>query len=1689
MNGKSVWNGVQTTQPIDILNILDTDELPLYKEVGRRTIARYADYICSNIYRYNVDGINKKKYCPEVIEKLKELMISGELEFLNSTKGSIVVFDNPEFCKVLDALAKAEREGLSQELVQIAFNKIRGGKNKIDNYFAQNYQEIIDFFIEHQYEIDNNSNHLKVNNNNILDKKSVKDADKQAEIRKVLDSIDTDDINVIEKVLKYSMLISNPQCIKLLVQEMDGDPKPLLEFLDKVDFDKYKDEVDSLFNYICTQLYSTINGFKEYDLLFSPELTKEKIEYILDTEKFLNENFVKPVLKESRYRSMPDNEEQNRPYLTNKFFKLFTDGNIPEEALNKFRYYLEYQTSLQQKNKDDVVFEVVGTGQIYGLKINLDEMLNLINIYKLRPDKIEMFEKYIFGDNNDEIDNIYKLIRRFSKDPELLNKEIDFLDDIIQYDSELKTTDRIEDVLFVRKPEALDARIEVWNIIKPDKENKPQKGQIADILYLTAQVNDINKDVIITAYNQNRYSNIDIGNLASQVRESNKNLISYMLKENRYPFDLIMDIADHTTGYPEQAELARLMLDDGSFNKENMIEIINRVNTVSSSFAKELCFNKEINFPREQIRDILFWLKVDNNLLAQKLCLTKNRPIPEDKIALAIRCYYDNKTNVDMYINKFKMFLDLDFSDEFIQSILGASGSLSRYTKNFCTVLKHLQEKGAKAEKCVEIITTDVISENITVNIETLEVLNMLDGEDIRLLKADGIDIYTKIQRLQKAIDVKYPIIETPKGAEVETLRVLANNGNADDVIRNMDLTQFESRNSNYNGIRLQYSREEFMDNMNRLINEYTSGEKDKLEDLSRYERKEIPALELSEEGKEKVKETIEEFKQKYKNNSQHEKIIMDGNVCQAIHFVGSKNNGSNPGDYYLIDENLYYVKKPNSNKLGQSVEEVIASRLYRAAGIDAPNEHYIYDEQGNVIGMASEYIPEMQSRNWNSVNTEEAKLMFESFAVDAWLANWDAPKNDNTQIYEGNKVIKSDVGGSLHYRARGGIKEEFNGIVIELLTLIENNSILYSSMTKDDVMSSIKRVLDIPDTTIYQTIMEAPSHDAKLAEIMIRRKAYMQKFYENLEKLDDRGQNVVDLIIEAQGMTTAEFREIPDIAGAFGYIPTENGFEGLLNTQGAEKLPLSPEQQTIADKMKAEIKRFTMQNRVADSTNAPDEICNFVNGILQGIPEFAAYFGKPQHGNSTDSTGKHTSGHQYSLDIHILNVLQKSLKNPLYDAVDEFGFKLLDDESKIVLKFATLLHDIGKMYMSGKDEGHAARSAEYVYSILNRFNLPTRVKNRIVNIVNNHHWFEQLCTNAIDENQVATIFRTTADFTIARIMAQADLESVYEGYFTSRMSKNFPSEVSNEETALRKFNSMMDKIQAKVTQIEETSAVVTPSKFVEVPEHIGSDGKVVPRRGFPIVKIELDGKVEEFRVLNLHNLDPETDMYQYGFNHIKLKDLKFLVHRFGDGEWGKFTTTKILGDNPTRYSVQSLSLISPSHISSYGGRKFSCIIEGNNANIGVAYYKNAGTGTWKGLSDLVQELLDPYFEKKRNFFKTTFVNYMKVEKGITINDKMYGVIMRYARNKQYIETQLQDLNLGNVTIKREDLIDGLLFAENHIIEKQKDANYEKHNEETEIDCHVIAGGGSLKTIDELKENPEFLRLCRDNCNGNIILW
>ena len=135
--------------------------------------------------------------------------------------------------------------------------------------------------------------------------------------------------------------------------------------------------------------------------------------------------------------------------------------------------------------------------------------------------------------------------------------------------------------------------------------------------------------------------------------------------------------------------------------------------------------------------------------------------------------------------------------------------------------------------------------------------------------------------------------------------------------------------------------------------------------------------------------------------------------------------------------------------------------------------------------------------------------------AVDAWLADWDAPKNDNTQFRKSG-VVMVDVGGSLRHREKGEVKE-FGLTVPELSSLIENNP-QYMQMTKDDLVKSLNHIVNIPESAILKIVADSPLDNMQMADILIQRQNYIKLFKQQLELLNEKDfNNILELVKQVE--------------------------------------------------------------------------------------------------------------------------------------------------------------------------------------------------------------------------------------------------------------------------------------------------------------------------------------------------------------------------------------------------------------------------------------------------------------------------------------------------------------------------------------------------------------------------------------------
>lgn len=218
---------------------------------------------------------------------------------------------------------------------------------------------------------------------------------------------------------------------------------------------------------------------------------------------------------------------------------------------------------------------------------------------------------------------------------------------------------------------------------------------------------------------------------------------------------------------------------------------------------------------------------------------------------------------------------------------------------------------------------------------------------------------------------------------------------------------------------------------------------------------------------------------------------------------------GSNEGGLFQDPDTgeKFYLKFPASEDIARN--EVLASQLYRAAGIDAAEVTLITRE--GKVGVASRFVEGLKTSKAALTNGKTAGVA-EGFMTDAWLANWDVAglKFDNL-VLNGNKAFRVDVGGALRYRAMGGLKgAAFNKTVAEIDTLLNagknaQTAAVFNSYTKAQLEQGAIRVASVSDDTIRALVREygptSAAEQTKLAEILIARKNYITKKYASLTK------------------------------------------------------------------------------------------------------------------------------------------------------------------------------------------------------------------------------------------------------------------------------------------------------------------------------------------------------------------------------------------------------------------------------------------------------------------------------------------------------------------------------------------------------------------------------------------------------------
>lgn len=951
------------------------------------------------------------------------------------------------------------------------------------------------------------------------------------------------------------------------------------------------------------------------------------------------------------------------------------------------------------------------------------------------------------------------------------------------------------------------------------------------------------------------------------------------------------------------------------------------------------------------------------------------------------------------------------------------------FTDDTLRVITSLKDKGCSEKDIKNLIL--IIANNGRIDglqykqkMSALSAITLMGVKERTILKSQNIDVTILQEKLSSSFGQKRDIIKTPIQNQREFLKVFANRSEkAEEGLKTADFSKYKE-----NGIPLKYTREQFIADMNKLIEEAEI----------KYSDNEAPvklkSIELSENDLKDTAQFIQTLKSSKK--SENVNLVIDGKTVKGIRYHDTQ-KGSNAAYYTQVDDKIYYVKYPKEENLGQNVEEILASQLYRLAGTESANLKPV-TENGKIVAVASEYIPKLEE--------SLPPQVCQDFAADAWLANWDTLLNGNTLMKDG-KPVKVDVGGSLHYRARGALKNDFDFIVSELSTLIEKNR-TFTNMTRDDLIGSLSKVADISDASIKAMVEKYPVKDAaELTTTLVKRRQYIEKFLSNVKSnAQTEGTSILEYVRNMQDLTTSAFDKKLSLENMFGYKRSNYGFEGLLNNKTLDDVNLSPAEQKTAQKMRDLINRFTLENEVAPDADMDAQTRELLNGLIKGLPEFTTLIGKKQH-----------KVHNTTLDVHILNVLQDAMKDPLYET--------LSDKDKTILKFSAILHDVGKRYLGDgiSDHGHAELSADYTLSILQKFNLPADVKDRIVDIVENHHWFKEYCNGRMTAQEVVVKCRRPEDLKIYTILAKSDFANV---------NKSFHYNASGLPVVDEKFSADYNRyIEDKVEPLYQGLS------SVQVKANLVFDTKfTLANKKFPAEKAMINGEEAELKVLNLTSMDAEQSLQPYGFAPgVTRNSARFMVHMVPVGDYSMETTYNLLSST-TNKSVWSTSLVKYENKNTYCDRCFGFVFDIDQPNISEAYFGNTGSGTKKSTNKF-EKILFEDAGVSRMFVKDNFIKELS-SKGIELTKEEYIEIVKQLSNKKYI-TSIKDIKVGDRVLKASDVIEALENSRDKLFEGKQ------HSEIVPINPRIKAVIAKTNSLNECE--PAFLEFAKKN-NLPVIL-
>ena len=468
-----------------------------------------------------------------------------------------------------------------------------------------------------------------------------------------------------------------------------------------------------------------------------------------------------------------------------------------------------------------------------------------------------------------------------------------------------------------------------------------------------------------------------------------------------------------------------------------------------------------------------------------------------------------------------------------------------------------------------------------------------------------------------------------------------------------------------------------------------------------------------------------------------------------------------------------------------------------------------------------------------------------------------------------------------------------------------------------------------------------------------------------------------------------------------------KKGYDGIININ---KLDTNDEDENSVYKVAY---KFIKENEVQTNNK---ELNNVLNSLIKGMPEFINTIGKKQH-----------QTHDLSLDSHILKVLQEVLKNPNYDK--------LPNIDKTALKFIVTMHDIAKAEGMIDDE-HPEMSALYARDILRKYKLPTAQKDRIIELIKNHHWLAKFNTGRNSVIYTASLFRHNNDYEMSKIMAEADLKGVSEHFYNMYSSALYKTSQYIVESTIKAINA--------TGQMIFTDKIIKPDLIPEV---------------------EYNG--EKYKVVDFTKINDNTDLTEIGFAPETTKDnLRLFVHMTNPANLDILPSLQDI----TNEGFLCSSFVSLDNCHTYWDRKFGVSLETEITNIANASSKNQVSGYEKDFSNFSKIITNQYGnEDYRQLISSS------IKDNLQLSDEEYIELFKKVSPLKYF-SQIRDDKYIKLSDKKnlsgKEIKEAIRLAADKLLQ----------NEQNEVNLYspkINAVVAKVNTINEIPQ--EYLNFAQKN--------